>query len=74
MNSSTSSEQTPASRPKILTVLCYLTMFASSWIMINSLTALMNPEQVSIAFSKELQNILDKCLRKAEEEKQEKQS
>jgi len=57
MDSSNPSDNASASRPKFLTILCYLTMFASSWIMINSLTALMNPEQVSIAFSKELQKI-----------------
>jgi len=57
MDSSNPSDNASASRPNFLTILCYLTMFASSWIMINSLTALMNPEQVSIAFSKELQKI-----------------
>ncbi len=57
MDSSTPSDNSSAPRPKLLTVLCYLTMFASSWIVINSLTALMNPEQVSLAFSKELQKI-----------------
>ncbi len=57
MDSSTPSDNSSAPRPKILTVLCYLTMFASSWIVINSLTALMNPEQVSLAFSKELKKI-----------------
>ena len=57
MDSSTQNNQPVASRPKFLTILCYLTMFASSWIMINSLTALMNPEQVSLAFSKELQKV-----------------
>ena len=57
MDSSTQNNQPPVSRPKFLTILCYLTMFASSWIMINSLTALMNPEQVSLAFSKELQKV-----------------
>ena len=57
MDSSTPSNNSSAPRPKFLTVICYLTMFASSWIVINSLTALMNPEQVSLAFSKELQKI-----------------
>jgi hypothetical protein len=57
MDSSTPSDNSSTPRPKILTVLCYLTMFASSWIVINSLTALMNPEQVSLAFSKELKKI-----------------
>ena len=57
MDSPTPFEKSSPQRPRILTVLCYLTMFASSWIMINSLTALMNPEQVSLAFSKELHNM-----------------
>jgi hypothetical protein len=57
MDSPSSFDKSSAPRPRLLTVLCYLTMFASSWIMINSLTALMNPEQVSLAFSKELQKI-----------------
>lgn len=57
MEPSNSQHPFSAPRPKLLTVLCYLTLFASSWIMINSITALMNPEQVSLAFSKELQKV-----------------
>jgi hypothetical protein len=57
MDTPTPFDKSSTPRPRLLTVLCYLTMFASSWVMINSFTALINPEQVSLAFSKELQKI-----------------
>jgi hypothetical protein len=57
MDTQTPFDKPSTPRPRLLTVLCYLTMFASSWVMINSFTALINPEQVSLAFSKELQKI-----------------
>ena len=44
---------------KLLTVLCYITMFASSWIIISSFTSLMDPEVVSKGFSAELQKFED---------------
>jgi hypothetical protein len=41
-------------RPKFLTFLCYLTIFGSSWIFVQSISSLSNPEQISLEFSKSL--------------------
>ena len=55
MDSST--DQTSNSRPfrpRFLTFLCYLSIFGSSWVMMQSISSLSNPEQVSLEFAKNL--------------------
>ena len=44
-------------RPRILTFLCYLTLFGSSWSIMQSISTLGNPEQVSIEFNKSIQQL-----------------
>ena len=44
-------------RPKFLTILCYLTIFGSSWVLVQSISSLTNPEQISIEFSKNLSQL-----------------
>jgi hypothetical protein len=61
MSSSIENSEKPGiHRPKFLTFLCYLTIFGSSWVFTQSVSSLMNPEQVSIAFSKNLEEMQDK--------------
>lgn len=45
------------SRPKLLTFLCYLTLFSSSWSIMQSFSTISNPEQVSIEFGKSFQQM-----------------
>ncbi len=54
-------------RPRFLTFLCYLTLFGSSWSIMQSFSTLGNPEQISIEFSKsfqELQSQLETTFKK----------
>jgi hypothetical protein len=58
MDSST--DQTPNSapfRPRFLAILCYLSIFGSSWVMMQSIASLSNPEQISIEFTKNLEQL-----------------
>ena len=52
-------------RPRFLTVLCYLTIFASSYMMLSALSGLSNPEELTKALDKSMdswQSVFDKAL------------
>ncbi|MEY4629431.1 MAG: hypothetical protein RLZZ595_1757 [Bacteroidota bacterium] len=60
-------QQAPISpvRPKFLTVLCYLTIFASSYMMLSALSGLSNPEELTKALDKSMdswQSVFDQAL------------
>lgn len=60
LSSAENSEKPGTHRPKALTFFCYLAFFCSIWVLSQSASSLMNPEQVSIAFSKNLEEMQDK--------------
>ena len=43
-------------RPVVLTILCYLTLFASSYMMLSAFAGVFDPEEVTKAFNKSLEN------------------
>ncbi len=52
-------------RPLFLTILCYLTLFASSYMMLSALSGLSNPEELTKALSKSMdswQSVFDQAL------------
>ena len=52
-------------RPRFLTILCYLTLFASSYMMLSALSGLSNPEELTKALSKSMdswQSVFDQAL------------
>jgi len=60
-------QQAPISpvRPKFLTILCYLTIFASSYMMLSALSGLSNPEELTKALDKSMdswQSVFDQAL------------
>ena len=56
-SSSENTQDSKPFRPKFLTILCYLTIFGSSWVFVQSISSLTNPEQISLEFSKNLSQL-----------------
>lgn len=52
-------------RPRFLTVLCYLTLFVSAYMLLSALSGLSNPEELTKALSKSMgswQSVFDQAL------------